>query len=362
VKHNIKILHLISSLTRGGRERQLAIIVSNTNFDRYPTRIIYFNQHQNSYLDEYGLNNVSIKIKSKGKLARLKELHQILKKEKPDVVYTWGNGESVSILLLKPFHKFKFINASVQHGIRLKKFSHYFRTMVLYLSQNVVANSVAGLKANKIHRGKLLYNGIEQKFMDPLPNREETRQLLTEIPEKTPLLISVANLVPYKDYISVLQALNQLKNENYVFHYLILGEGPMRKEIENTIHAYDLSKHIRIVGHIEDVADYLKVSDIFIHSSQGEGCSNAILEAMAAALPIIASNTGGTSEIVTSEIGFLFEYKNAQQLAQQVKFLLTNKSKAKQMGEKSFKMINGRFTVDLMMKNYYKIIYQVIYE
>jgi len=357
---SVKILHIISSLTRGGRERQLAIIVANSDLKQYPTRIIYFNKHENSYLDEYGLTDVVIQVKSHGKFARLIELHQIIKNEKPNIVYTWGNGESVSILILKYFHNFKFINASVRHGIRSKKFSHYFRTFVLHLSQHVVANSKAGLKANNLQRGHVLYNGIEKKFLKPLSNRKEERQLLTEIPENTPIFISVANLVPYKDYKSVLKALKIIRDENYSLHYLILGDGSMRKEIEYTIQAYDLSDYVRIIGNVENVSDYLKVSDIFIHSSKGEGCSNAILEAMAAVLPIIASDTGGTSEIVSNENGLLFEYKNSQQLVQQVKYLLANKSQSVQMGEKSFKKIKDRFTVDVMMKNYYEIIDRVV--
>ncbi len=352
----MKVLHLISSLSRGGRERQLATIVANTDQARYPTKIVYLNKRQNSYIDEYGLQENTIRIKQKGKLKRLVELHKVLKSEKPNIVYTWGNGESVSILLLKPFHNFKFINGSIRHGIRSKKFSHYFRTVVLHLSQNIVANSKAGLKANSISRGYVVYNGIENKFFKPLPNRTAQRHDLIGIPENIPVLISVANLVPYKDYFSILEALKQLKEKGLNFHYLILGDGPMRKEIESKKSSYNLTENMRILGSVENVADYLKVSDIFIHSSKGEGCSNAILEAMAAGLPVVASNTGGTPEIVEKSFGFLFDYKNVNQLYNHLLWLLNNPNEHKQMGAIAKNVCAKRFSIEGMFSNYEKVI------
>jgi glycosyltransferase involved in cell wall biosynthesis len=351
----IKTLHLISSLTRGGRERQLATIVANTDMTNYPTKIIYFNKKQHSYIDEYDLNDYSIQIKETGKLKRLKKLLRVLKKEKPDVVYTWGNGESLSILLLSPFHRFKFINGSIRHGIRSKKFSHYFRTLVLHLSPNIVANSKAGLKANNLRRGKMLYNGIEDKFLEPLNNKLEIRNKLTGIPENTPLLISVANLVPYKDYFSILAALKSFKEAGHDFYYLVLGDGPMREEIEQTISAYNLNQNIRIVGNVENVADYLKISDIFIHSSKGEGCSNAILEAMAAGLPVVASDTGGTSEITDNTNSILFHYKNVEELKNGILYYLQNNHARDKAGKRSKQIIYERFTTQRMMEVYYKI-------
>lgn len=352
----IRILHIISSLNRGGRERQLANIAAFSNISTFQTKIVYFNKWENSYIEEYSLNDITIKVKSTGKICRLREIYNILKYENPDVVYTWGNAESISIMLLKPFCHYRFINGSLRHGVRLNRFSHYFRTIILHLSKYIVANSKAGLQANNLKKGIVLYNGIDKKFLEPVIRKEEKRKYLTDISLQIPLIISVANLVPYKDYFSVINALRRLKDENYNFYYLILGNGSMKKEIEKSIHNYDLTKHIRIVGSVDNVEDYLKVSDIFIHSSKGEGCSNAILEAMAAGLPVLASNTGGTPEIITSENGLLFEYKNDIQLAELIKYLLNNKDRSIQMGKKSRELILERFTMDKMMKNYYDII------
>jgi len=351
-----KIIHVISSLRRGGRERQLAAIMANTDLDNYPSKIIYFNESQDSYIDEYDLSHHIIKLGSKNFILRFIELHRLIKQRQPDVVFAWGNLESIFAILLKPFNRFVHINGSVRHGIRSKQFSHYFRTVVLHLSQYVVANSYAGLRANNLKKGFVLYNGVDVRFLLALGNKQVKRKELVDVSSDTCLLISVANLVPYKDYFTVLEALKRVKTRGVDFHYLILGNGPLKGDIEKYIEKCGLENNVTIVGHVENVHEYLKISDIFIHSSKGEGCSNAILEAMAAGLPVIATDTGGTSEIVNSNFGKVFEYKNPNQLVNHLQQLMPEKERLKDMGERAKREIENKFTIKKMMFNYYEII------
>lgn len=348
----------MSSLSRGGKERQLATIVSQTDMKRYPTKVIYFNEYARSYIEEYQLFENIIKVNSINFVIRLIELHRILRYEQPDLVFTWGVIESALIIMLRPFHKFIFVNGSIRHGMRSVKFYHYFRMLLLQLSENIVANSYAGLKANYIKKGFVLYNGINDKFIgkyDPQYKHEIKDKLIGNINDKC-ILISVANLVPYKDYFSILKVLNDIKQEGLPFYYLILGEGPLRFEIEKIISEYGLVDDVRLVGNVHNVEEYLKISDVFIHSSKGEGCSNAILEAMAAGLTVLASDTGGTPEIINKENGFLFQYKNQKQLYDYIKHCIERSDECAVLGENSIKMVRDQYTVGSMMNNYYKII------
>ena len=356
VQMNFKIIHIISSLHRGGRERQLATIVSNTDFNRYASKIIVFNESENSYIDEYGLANMVIQVKAKAKIARLKMLHHILKNEKPDVVYTWGNGESVSTLLLKPLHRFVFVNGSIRHGIRSTRFSHYFRTLVLHLCRHVVANSHAGLRANNLKHGFVLYNGVDERFLAPLADAAAKRNELVRFPESAPIFVSVANLVPYKDYRTVIKAFEQIKQQGSEFHYLILGDGPLRKKTENLIKESQLEKNVTIIGNVENVHEYLKISDVMIHSSKGEGCSNAILEGMAAGLPVIATDTGGTPEVVGSRNGVLFKYECQEELVNILTDCMNNRFDWRNLGENARRTVQERFSLSRMIENYYHII------
>lgn len=360
----IKIIHLISSMDRGGRERQLATIVANTRQDNYPTKIVFFNKRANSYVDEYNLLEHTIHIKAKGKRNRLRVLNDLFKEEKPDIVFTWGNGESILALLLNSFHPYKFINGSVRHGIRSRQFSHYFRTFILHLSPHIVANSKAGLKANNLRKGEVLYNGIAPRFIGSLEGEarlEKRRDLLPSYTQAKAVIVSVANLVPYKDYFSSLKALKSLKEQGYDFYYLILGDGPLREQVKSAITEYNLEEEVRLLGNVQNVDEYLRTADIFLHSSKGEGCSNAILEAMAAGLPIVATATGGTLEIVSAENGELFSFKDAGQIEQKLKLYLEDKAKREEAGKRSAALVKEYYTLNRMMHNYYSI-NQKIYE
>jgi glycosyltransferase involved in cell wall biosynthesis len=279
---------VISSLRRGGRERQLATIFKYTRGSELDSRILAFNKVDIDYTEEYGLTAEDVYyLGSKKTLKRISGICKVLKEFKPDVAYVWGSFEYNFCFLLAPFSKTKFINGSIRHGIVLFNRKQVNRLIVLHLSKYIIANSKAGLKANKLNRGYVLYNGIEKKFSAPFSPKEKKRvvdSVFDRFDGET-ILISVANLVPYKDYFTTLKALKNVKDKGLSFKYMAIGEGPMRESLEEEIHRLGLHEDVRLVGRKSNVEDFLRAGDLFIHSSKGEGCSNAILEAMAASLP-----------------------------------------------------------------------------
>jgi len=358
----LKIIHIISSLARGGRERQLSIIFKYTDKDKYSTRIIYFNESDQNYIVEYHLSKDLIRINESGFLTRLFHLLKILRQEQPDLIFSWGINESVLGLLSSMLTGVRFVNGSIRHGIRLNRSSHLFRYLILKISPNVVANSKAGLLANGIRKGYVLYNGVDKIFAkkDTTAGTEELKVRLTGKHIDYPIIISVANLVPYKDYFSVLTALKEAKESGKDFLYIIIGDGPMKDEIIEMINAYGLSNYVLLTGIKENVNEYLQIADIFLHSSRGEGCSNAILEAMFSGLPVIASDTGGTSEIVKETFGFLFPYRDHNSLSGKIIALLDNPGLRETMAKKAFEYANDNFLPEKMIENYYKIITKII--
>ena len=130
----------------------------------------------------------------------------------------------------------------------------------------------------------------------------------------------------------------------------------MENKIRNLIEEFGLKKKVTVYNNVDNIKGFLINSDMFIHSSKGEGCSNAILEAMASKLPIIATNTGGTPEFVTSERGVLFEFGNFEDLAKKIEKFIENPSDTKQKGLNAYNYVKEYHNVEKMMTDYYKLI------
>jgi len=318
----MKIVFSTDTIQRGGKERQLFILADQLLKKDYQIHILSLKYSEKNYLSEYSITKDHITFINQSKLySRFKSYKKTLKKIRPDVVLSWDMQTALFSLLLYRKYNFKFINGSIQHGIRLVKFSHLFRSLILWLSPYRLANSQAGFKVNKLNpknskKNFVLYNGIERKFESRYTEEvlKEKKQgfFNSSYDDSAPLFISVANFVEYKDYFTVIDALAEIK---YNFYYLILGDGPLRKEIENRIKSYGLESKIFLLGKVDNVQEYLRMSDLFIHSSKGEGISNAILEAMFCGLPVIASNVGGVPETVCLNHGsLLFPYKDVDAL------------------------------------------------
>lgn len=351
------VVNIISSLSRGGRERQLAVILKNTD-----AKAIVFNRSAGGYAEEYDLGNQLIYLKSTNPIGRLFEMLLILRNEKPYIIWSWGGFEATFATILSLFTPVHHINGSVRHGIVRFNWKQIWRMFILHICRHIVANSYVGLKANGMKRGMVLYNGLDEKFFEPVDTvryLQHNREIKKILDKDGMVFVSVANLVPYKDYLTVFKALEQLKNKGYQFNYLIIGEGPNRNVLQEDILSMGLRDNVYLLGCRTDVKELLCISALFIHSSLGEGCSNAILEAMAAGLPIVASATGGTPEIVDESYGRLFKYQDWQQLQEYLDWFFSNPQKMKEMGTKAREIARNRFSVARMINEYEKIVMQI---
>ena len=167
------------------------------------------------------------------------------------------------------------------------------------------------------------------------------------------------NLLPYKDYFTIFEALELLKQKGINFTYYIIGDGPLRANYESYLSKSIIKCNVVLLGNISSPEEYLVQSDIFIHSSKGEGVSNAILEAMYMGLPIITTDTGGTLEILEDN-AITFSYQDYQALYEGLNILINDEKLRKRMGEKSHSIVKEKYTTERMVRNYERIINAVI--
>lgn len=360
-----KVLITTDSIGRGGKERQIFIIARELLSRGYDIIIVSLNESSFSYVDEYFFPIERIKYLKGNKFIKLISLFKIISSNKNSIILAFDTISAFICLVSYKLFNIVFINCSIRHGIRLKKFSHYFRSFVARLSPYVIANSYAGLKANKLKKNSrrfVLYNGnpqIGKVLISPERKNYLRENLFGHIIQSHDLVfISVANFVPYKDYFTVFKALEKFKKKRK-FYYIIIGDGIKRKQIEEEIKIRGLENVVILIGQTKKVFDYLLASDVFIHSSKGEGLSNAILESLIAGLPVIATDVGGNREILHPEYSRLFAYRDYlglyKILETELNILLEN-TKDKSV----FTPVLNNFRVEVMIDNLEKILNKAV--
>lgn len=213
------------------------------------------------------------------------------------------------------------------------------------------------LAMNKMLSKKIEYTpgiGINTiKFTSRDCSKKELR-LKFGFSEDDIILISVGELNKNKNHIVVINALNKIRNKK--IKYIIAGVGVLKDYYEKIIASYGLNDNIKLLGFRSDISDLLTLSDVMCFPSFREGLPVSLLEAMAAGLPLIASNIRGVSDCCENGInGYLCNPKNDSEFQLAILDLIQNKSKMIQMGLESQKMVS-KFDlkeVEFRMKSIY---------
>jgi glycosyltransferase involved in cell wall biosynthesis len=171
-------------------------------------------------------------------------------------------------------------------------------------------------------RISVLHNSVKPF---PLLDDEAVRVARASIPaeEGMPVLISIGRLSREKGHVDLLEALALLRGSGSAFHAVLVGEGVERGRIEAARHRLGLEKHVTLTGLQHDVRPYFRIAHVAVIASHSEGSPNALLEAMSAGLPIVATRVGGIPEIAADgETALLVEAHDPEALAQAIRRLL----------------------------------------
>lgn len=138
------------------------------------------------------------------------------------------------------------------------------------------------------------------KFENVAVSKKEKRKELG-IPDNAIVLLSVGELNKNKNHETIIKALSKLDNKNII--YLICGSGPLEQYLKDLASSLDISSQVRLLGFRTDVCEIYKASDIFVFPSFREGLSVALMEAMAAGLPVVASDIRGNRDLIANGKG-----------------------------------------------------------
>jgi glycosyltransferase involved in cell wall biosynthesis len=205
--------------------------------------------------------------------------------------------------------------------------------------------------------------GIRREHMTVIPNgipsggrhdsdRESIRADLG-VTARDVLILSVGRLVYQKGHEYLVQAMESLRGELPHTKAVICGEGPLRRQLQSQIDRLGLGGVVTLLGNRLDIDRFLGSADIFVLPSRWEGLPVALLEAMDAGLPVVATRVEGVEEVVQNEThGLLVPPEDARALAESIRRLVLNPDLRQKMSLGARARIREAYTIDIMCEKY----------
>jgi glycosyltransferase involved in cell wall biosynthesis len=161
----------------------------------------------------------------------------------------------------------------------------------------------------------------------------------------------VSVLRSWKGHATFLQAARRLLDDGLAAHFVIVGEGPIRRELEAQIEEFKLGNHVALAGHREDVPAVLRALDVLaIPSTRHEGVPQIGLQALACRTPVVGSDVGGIPEIIREgETGRVFPANEAAQLASRIQETLRQPEQTRRMAERGRALVEAEYSDGAML-------------
>ncbi len=365
----MKIQMIHDRLARGGQERQIIELLKSFKLrPNIEVELVFFSDKV-SYPEIYDLGYPVHLIKRKYKVdfGALYKYYKLCKKFQPDIIHSWGRLSAIFAILPSKLLKIVFINQNVMDATKgLNIFNKkYFKAKLTFpFSDIIIGNSKAGLQVYHApkSKSKCIYNGFDFDRIKELLNPQQVRDQLNIKPG--PIVGMVGAFHPRKDYDTFIQAAIILLNEGHEFNFLAIGDGANFEHCKALIpSAY--ADRILLPGQMNKVESVINSFDVGVLSTNsklhGEGVSNSIIEYMVFGKPVVATNGGGTPEIVEdNETGFLVPAKSPEILADKIKYLLDRPELALKMGDAGQHRVKKDFSIQRMEQQYLDLYSQFI--
>jgi len=232
--------------------------------------------------------------------------------------------------------------------LRARLMSHP-ASRVVGISQFVMERALGlGVPAHKL---VVVPNGVDTtRFRpDPLARARLSRQIPVETDEL--LLVTAANLVPFKHVEDIVRSCADLARRRVRFRLLVAGDGPLAGSLERLAGTLGVSDRVHWLGSVHDPALLMQGCDMFLLASVGEAFGNVLAEAMACGVPVVASRSGGTCEVVEDgESGRLVPPRDPRAFADAVEELAASPGTRQEMGRRGRERAESKFGLEVFVR------------
>jgi glycosyltransferase involved in cell wall biosynthesis len=370
----LRILHIIPSLRKGGAERLVIDIVRQllTN-DLLEIKLLIFRDEIEFKVEDIKQSiqivpsSVTLSFRRKP-ILHINELQKYIEQFKPDVIHSHlFEAELVSRFCNYPKARWfthvhdnmpQLKNLSFNSISNKQSVTNYLEKKILY--KNYKKNGGTHFIAISRHTESyinsvkskypvtLLLNAINIKRFQKTKDFKQPTSNFADL-QKTPnsrhiTLINVGSFVPKKNQNFLLDIIYELKERNFNVNCIFLGEGPTKKEVEMRAIDLKIMNQCHFLGNVEQVEEYFWKSDVYVHTAIYEPLGLALIEAMAAGLPIVTFDGSGNRDLMENgKNGFILKEQDAKKFTD--KIIIVNRNK-------DIKQFNAQFAQQFDIEKY----------
>lgn len=369
----MKILHVVNNIRHDDFSFELAKKMSETKHEIVIASYFEDNKKIPDFDDRSNLETYGLNCSILDRIFSPLKLFFYLREINPDIVHTHHVESGVATRLASFIKNENIVNTehfnheSFLFSSLLSALAKLVNGLTLSFADVVVSNSYETKKSFKVYEKKLtkntphkvIHNGAD--FERVRSNLQKSNLFKKRNLSNSISLCTVAKLRPEKNLKSLLKALNLIHDEVNGIKLIIIGDGPLKNDLQEFAEKNNLSDLVLFTGTVKRTEVYriLHDIDIFIMPSVSEGFCNAVVEAHFAANPVILSNISTFRELFNEGVLF-FNPHDPHDIAEAVFYLINNPEFREELAEKGFKNAKKKFSLQKTIDEYFSLYKKII--
>jgi len=355
----IKIAFVLDQIDyqMGGTEKQVLMILDNIDQTKFDIHLCFFRNNEwiQKHKDKYKTFLFDFpSFKNIKSYFEFYKFVKYLKLQKFDILvsfFTDSNKIAVPAAKFAGVPKIVMSRRNINHWVSskelfvLKIVNRYVNSY--WVNSEAVKNCISAQEDIDKDKIEVIYNGFDLNAFSQLGEGNPLENI-----KQSKVVVNVSNLRPVKGLEVFIQSAKIVLAEFKDVHFVVIGEGDQRENLENLVGELGIESNISLIGKRIDIPSILKHSNIGVLSSHSEGFSNAIIEYMVSALPVVCTDVGGASEIISNDVnGYLVPANDSELMAKSILKLLQNDELSDRFGKESHRISHETFKCETMIQN-----------
>ena len=343
----IRVLHLSSESTWRGGEQQIIYLVEETR--KLGVEAVVACKEDSAvakYCEENDLPYYALAFRSAYDFSTAREIIKITEIEHFDLIQTHtSKSHTMSVIAgLIGLRPPQIMTRRVDFPVKDNWFSRFKYNYSKIARIICISETIRKITEPDIKdKSKLvtIHSGTDTEKFAPYKNSNWLRRKYG-LSEETIIIGNTSAISNQKDYPTFIETAQWIMRRELDVRFFIIGDGPQREEIEALVETKGLSDKIQFTGFRKNIKEVLPSLDLFLFTSQTEGLGTSVLDAMAAGVPVVATNAGGVSEMVNhKKNGMLCAIKNSECLSRSALRILDTPEYAAELVEEGYKTVRN---------------------